>query len=122
MANYVMGTMSIKGKSSEIVRFLNERVKEVATGIFHIEGTDRGFINQGNLNEEISALPDDEVCELSLAVEFAWYIHANEITELSKKYPLEFEIVGREPMVNFEQTVIVKDGELLKDEEIDLDV
>ena len=119
MPNWFMGTLAIKGKRSDIDDFVQKALTEVAGGLLYIEGTDRGFI----CGEGVQGPTDDliDAYEKNFFVQFGWSVKSEQIRQLSSQYPLIFEVTGSEPMINFSQHVLAKDGVLLIDEETDLD-
>lgn len=119
MPNWFMGTLTLKGKKSDIDDFTKNALTKVEGGFLYIEGTDRGFI----CGEGVQGPTDDltDVYEKNFSVQFGWSVKSEQIQKLSSQYPLIFEVTGSEPMINFAQHVLAKDGVLLIDEETDLD-
>lgn len=119
MPNWFMGTLTVRGKRSDIVDFTQNAFTKVEGGFLYIEGTDRGFVCGEGVQGPINDLPD--VHEKNFSVQFGWSVKSEQIRQLSSQYPLTFEITGSESMINFAQHVLAKDGVLLIDEETDLD-
>lgn len=122
MPNWCFGTLTVTGQKSSIIRFLNDGVKEVEPGIFHVKGTSRGFVYEVNehLKDELAGSMKAD-CECSFPAEFAWSAKAKEIASISKQYPLLFQIEAEEPMIGFRQIIQCKEGKILQDDEIDFD-
>lgn len=119
MPNWIMGMLTVTGKYSDVRAFRLDALRKVEGGDFHIKGTSRGFVcGVGICGFLDNAINDYEA---NFCIQFAWNIRSEEIRKLSSQYPLTFEVTGTEPMINFSQHIIAKNGVLLLDEEVDLD-
>lgn len=83
----------------------------------HINGTRRNFVTSSDIVFFNNG--DKSVC----VVEFkaAWGIDSAPYLELAKKYNVDIRLYGFERGMEFNQEVIIENGEIIKDEEIKFD-
>lgn len=81
-----------------------------------IEGTTRGFVE--NLYEDFSFAEDDEIFTALLGAKFAWAVNAEELLALCKKYSVDMKLYAFEKGMEFNQDILIVDGEIRRDEEI----
>jgi len=141
MPNWIVGDLKVRGKKENIERFLleglspveffglsDEKVKiekdewSIAISIeksigFYIHETHRHFIN----TKHIEFYYPEEGGKGVLVLEnfkAAWGIDASSLAKLSKKYLIDFKILGFERGMQFNQDVEIVNGEIVKNEEI----
>lgn len=83
----------------------------------HINGTRRNFVTSSDIDFFDNG--DKSIC----VVEFkaAWGIDPAPYLELAKKYNVDIRLYGFERGMEFNQEVIIENGEIIKDEEIKFD-
>ena len=130
MANWIEGTLKLRGRDEDLLRFFNEGLEpsegspfdtlaEEKDGFYtvtvsfepHIIGTHRAFIGDcwecwGD-GKHVAAVP----------IRQAWGFFAEEWIEISKRYHLDVRLYGFERGMEFSQEVEVINGVVTKDEE-----
>ena len=79
-----------------------------------IENTRRNFVEEGHY----SGFEYKGVMRLALNVRAAWAFESEPYVEMSKAYGIDFRFYGFECGVEFNQEVIIENGELKADDEI----
>jgi len=145
MPNWSVGSLTLEGSKEDIKRFLNEglkatldidnqvksmmgeayerpdvKVSETDTALnvhadhgFYIVGTHRAFCDG-----EIEFIYRDlDTQELNLnGFRQAYVVQTGEYIDISSKYNLDIYINTMEPGMGSEQSIIIKNGEVIKDE------
>lgn len=83
----------------------------------HILGTRRAFIE----NTDIELVPERGLTTVAVNVKQAWYMCAEEFLEIAKKYNIDIRLYGFERGGEFNQEIIIENGEIIKDDEIKFD-
>ncbi len=83
----------------------------------YIEGTSRNFVEEGYY----LGLEHNGVMRLALNVKSAWDFESEPYVEMSKDYSIDFRFYGFECGNEFNQEVIIENGELKADNEITYD-
>lgn len=155
MPNWCEGTLKVRGKKSDITRWVRENVmaythkwerpegkmpylnsipdpnavtvkyddpesEEICvtvTSEAHITGTRRNFVQTG----EYWACDHDGIMVLVLDFRAAWGIESEPYVKMSQEYHVDFRLYGFEKGMEFNQEVIVEDGQLISDVEITFD-
>lgn len=81
-----------------------------------IEGTDRGFVE--NLCVDFSFAEDDETFTALLDTKFACGVDAEELLTLCKKYSVDMKLYAFEKGMEFNQDILILDGEIRRDNAI----
>jgi len=140
MPNWCSGDLRIRGKAKNIVKFL---VKEIRTSdmdkfpikwrrigdcfqlvnpkehsIF-LKGSRRLFIKE--YEPEVLYENPEKILAMSIPVDQAWFIDANELAEYSKKYQIDFRILAFENGCHFNLDIEIIQGEITKNNEITFD-
>lgn len=147
MPNWCEGTLKVRGKFEDLKRFCKENFQVWKTNLdpekgwqevidekaitietdneecfwmridktAYINGTHRNFIESNS----IEFYPGDDGRAIA-AMEFkaAWGIEAKPYVELAKQYSVDIRIYGFEMGMEFNQEIIIENGNLIKDEEI----
>ena len=135
MPNWSKGCLKVRGKAANVKKFVLEGLKPVdffGTELpklelsdlgdveydkdCWIEGTTRGFVE--NLYEDFSFAEDDEIFTALLGAKFAWAVNAEELLALCKKYSVDMKLYAFEKGMEFNQDILIVDGEIRRDEEI----
>lgn len=82
-----------------------------------IENTRRNFVEEGHY----SGFEYKGVMRLALNVKAAWFFESEPYVEMSKAYGIDFCFYGFERGMEFNQEVIIENGELKADNEITYD-
>lgn len=94
-------------------------------GISHIKHTSRAFIDpeivQYGEYAEIVGKSTEDIDTIALPFKQAWKVVAKSFEEISKEYEIDISIHTFEKGVEFEQDILIKDGEIVKDEIIEYD-
>ena len=150
MPNWCKGSLKIRGKKSDITRWVRENVvaythnwknghlesipnpdavtvqfddpesEEICITVktdAHITGTRRNFVHDG----EYWACDHNGIMILTLDFMAAWAIQPEPYVAMSKEYHVDFRLYGFECGMEFNQEVIVEDGQLISDVEITFD-
>ena len=155
MPNWCEGTLKVRGKKSDITRWVKENVvaythkwehpegkmpylnsipkpdavkvefdepgsEEICITVedeAHITGTRRNFVQK----DEYWASEHRGIMVLCLNFRAAWAIESEPYVKMSKEYHLDFRLFGFEKGMEFNQEVIVEDGQLISDVEITFD-
>lgn len=150
MPNWCEGSLKIRGKKSDITRWVRENVvaythnwesgrlksiphPEAVTvqfddpeseeicitvkGDAHITGTIRNFVKEG----EYWACDHNGIMILVLDFMAAWAIQPEPYVAMSKEYHVDFRLYGFERGMEFNQEVVIEDGQLISDVEITFD-
>ena len=135
MPNWSEGCLKVRGKAANVKKFVLEGLKPVDFfgtelpklelsdfGVVKsdkdcwLEGTTRGFVE--NLNVDFSFVEDDEIFTAMLDAKFAWGADAEELLALCKKYSIDMKLYAFEKGMEFNQDILIVDGEIRRDEEI----
>lgn len=81
-----------------------------------IEGTNRGFVE--NLLVDFSFVEDEETFTAVLDTKFAWAADAEELLALCKKYSVDMKLYAFEKGNEFNQDILIVDGQILRDNRI----
>jgi hypothetical protein len=151
MPNWCEGTLRVRGKGKDIQDFFGENLMEIDTvedneGIrnvitpiknlwidrgsyitFNFESGDLWFSETNRMFtcgcKHISFEKDDMEIIVSHAIQIqqAWSIQSDYLQRMSEKYNLEIKILAFEHGNEFAQDIYIKNGELIKDEDIEYD-
>ena len=135
MPNWSEGCLKVRGVTANVKKFILEGLKPVdffgtelpklelsdiedveSDKDCWIEGTTRGFVE--NLYVDFSFDEDDEIFTAVLDAKFAWAADAEELLALCKKYSVNMKLYAFEKGGEFNQDILIVDGEIRKDEEI----
>lgn len=135
MPNWSEGCLKVRGKAANVKKFILEGLKPVdllgnelpklelsdfgdveSNKGCWIEGTTRGFVE--NLYEDFSDCEDDETFTAILDAKFAWAADAEELLALCKKYDVDMNLYAFEKGMEFNQDILIVDGEIRRDKEI----
>lgn len=148
MSNWCRGNLKVKGKKENIIRFLKEGTfllqgfwepkevipeiiindyneieiknidKEKQIDCLYIKGTRRHFIDP--IENEIFIYDVNEEESIICLENFksAWTIDTNDLSEISKKYNIDFKIYAFECGMEFNLDIEIIKGKIIKDEEI----
>lgn len=135
MPNWSKGCLKVRGKAVNVKKFILEGLRPVdflgntlpklelsdfgdveSDKNCWIEGTTRGFVE--NLNVDFSFVEDDEIFTAMLDEKFAWGADAEELLALCKKYSIDMKLYAFEKGMEFNQDILIVDGEIRRDEEI----
>lgn len=147
MPNWCEGTLKVRGKFEDVKKFCKENFQVWKTKIdpenglqevmdekaitietddeecfwmrindtAYIKGTHRNFIE----SDMIEFYPrNDGRTVAAMTFKAAWGIEAEPYVELAKKYSVDIRIYGFEMGMEFNQEIIIENGNLIKDEEI----
>lgn len=91
----------------------------------HIKHTSRAFIDpeivQYGEYAEIVGKSTEDIDTIALPFKQAWKVEAKSFEEISKEYEIDISIHTFEKGAEFEQDILIKDGEIVKDEIIEYD-
>ena len=141
MPNWCKGTLKVRGQKKDLENFIFNGLKPVNClgedqeslepnewnnitfeGSAWIEGTKRGFVEYMDVYldelEREEGEPDPIIC---LDTKFAWGIITQDLVEISKKYNIDFKILGFERGMEFNQDIEIVKGEIINDVEIQFD-
>lgn len=142
MPNWCSGKLKIRGTRSDLIKFLenaigpidfvfekrkceididkdfDDMLEVVVKTTGHLESTRRGFIEP---SEGYVYFDNDSKSTLCLDYQQAWGFNANEFVTLSKKYNVDFKILGFESGMEFNHDLEVVDGVVVKSVEIKFD-
>ena len=135
MPNWSEGCLKVRGKVANVKKFVLEGLKPVdffggeppkleLSDIGDVEtdrdcwigGTARGYVK--NLYVDFSFYEDDETFTAILDAKFAWAADAEELLALCQKYNVDMKLYAFEKGMEFNQDILIEDGEIRKDEEI----
>ena len=129
MPNYVEGTLKVRGRSSDLQRFLTEACHAVSddTGLLVfesdtiLEGTSGGFIVFNDSINDIFIIDDDDAYEDVIFFNYyqACDIQAAELKKLSEAYNVDFKIFGCEMARQFARDIEIIKGKILKNDYIE---
>ena len=138
MPNWSEGCLKVRGKAANVKKFILEGLKPVDffgkelpklelsdIGDVEydkdcwIEGTDRGFVE--NLYVDFSFVEDDETFMAILDAKFAWAADAGELLASCKKYDVDMRLYAFEKGMEFNQDILIADGEIRRDEGIEFE-
>ena len=136
MPNWCVGTLKVRGKKSNIERFVFEGLKPVGFmgvekeplkqnewGDVHtkedcwIEGTYRGFVD--GIDVYLSELEDVDI--IALDARFAWCVDTEGLQKACQKYKVDMRMYAFERGMQFNQEVEIIDGEITMDDKINFD-
>ena len=135
MPNWSEGCLKVRGKVANVKKFVLEGLKPIDffgnelhklelsdfeevksdKGCW-IEGTTRGFVE--NLYVNFSDCEDGETFIALFDAKFAWAADAEELSTLCKKYSVDMNLYAFEKGMEFNQDILIVDGEIRRDEEI----
>lgn len=87
----------------------------------HITGTRRHFIKKGEYSCFLQEKGNRKIARLCMNFEAAWKIDIEPLLEMSKKYDIDFCLHGYECGAEFNQSIIVEHGKIIKNEVIQFD-
>ncbi len=89
----------------------------------HIKHTSRAFIDPERYGEYayLGGKSTEDIDTIALPFKQAWRAKAKSFEEISKEYGIDIAIHTFEKGVEFEQDILIKDGEIVKDEIIEYD-
>ena len=135
MPNWSEGCLKVRGKAANVKKFVLEGLKPVdvlgnnppklelsgigevdTENVCWIKGTDRGFVE--NLCVDFSFVEDDETLTAKLDAKFAQAADAEELSALCKKYSVDMKLYAFEKGAEFNQDILIVDGEILRDNRI----
>ena len=138
MPNWSEGCLKVRGKAANVKKFILEGLKPVdffgkelpklelsdigeveSDKNCWIEGTDRGFVE--NLYVDFSFVEDVETFMAILDAKFAWAADAGELLASCKKYDVDMRLYAFEKGMEFNQDILIADGEIRRDEGIDFE-
>lgn len=148
MSNWCEGTLKIRGKIENIVKFLEEGTtfiegileqkqirpkiklnedyeieidnidKEKGINYLYIKGTTRHFIDNVEKWIDIYNSEEKEAIICLDGFKAAWGIDAKELRKISHEYSIDFKVYGFERGMEFNQDIEIIKGRIIKDEEI----
>lgn len=144
MPNWCVGTLKIRGKFDDIVRFFKEGCEIVRPGyvyidldtcglyikgvnntnsVLYLKGSQRHFIDlrYDSIYCESEVTDKNGLCYTSCMLRAAWGIDAETLLDACKQYCLDMKILGFERGMEFNQNIEIVNGELVRDEEIKYD-
>lgn len=149
MPNWCEGMLKIRGKQEDVFNLLAENLQVWKTIIIkepkfdmrdeidkeaivinkeeesiwvkktaHIKGTHRNFVEPNDIN--VWKGKDGNAC---IAIEFkgAWSIESEPYVKLAKEYNVDIKIEAFERGMEFSQYILIENGELKEDKEIEYD-
>lgn len=145
MPNWCAGRLRIKGKRSDIFKFLTEGVNkykyehinkewryhpipkdqvykfdsdyiDYKVNEIYVEGTTRGFIAEDICSVYIPTAKNDADVVTYVDYKQAWSVDAEELRALSEKYNLAFRLLAAEAGMGFWVNLEVDHGKIIKDE------
>ena len=143
MPNWCEGMLKIRGKQEDVFNllaenltvlefkfggreFVDENAIEINRQDFeicvqktaHINGTCRNFVEPNDIN--VWKGKDGNTC---IAIEFkgAWSIESEPYVKLAKEYNVDIKIEAFERGMEFSQYILIENGELKEDKEIEYD-
>ncbi len=136
MPNWCEGTLKVRGKKEDLIRFILECLKPVDyfgnllpplkmdehnvirySDMCHIKGTHKGFVKR------IWEFTDsfDEIETICLDAKFAWSINADDLLAICKEFNVDMKIYAFEMGMEFNQEIEIVSGEVIYDNEITFD-
>ena len=132
MPNWSEGCLKVRGKAANVKKFVLEGLKPVdfsgtelpklelsdigkveSDKDCWIEGTTRGFVE--NLLVYFLFIEDRETFTAVLDAKFAWAADAEELLALCKKYSVDMKLYAFEKDNEFNQDILIVDGEIRRD-------
>lgn len=107
MANIASGDFGIRGKISDIQRFLDDAK---AFGRFSFDLKD---LKNFNIDDEVVDIDERGRVKVYLNVDFRWEINVGELKMLSKEYYLDFWSLVFDTAVSFIHEACIVDGEVV---------
>lgn len=141
MPNWCVGTLKIRGKFDNIVRFFKDGCEIIRPGSVNMDIDDYGLCIEGvdgnypalYLKESRRHFIDlsydsiycgsdvtdkNGLCYTSCRLQAAWGIDAGTLLSTCKQYNLDMKILGFERGMEFNQNIEIVDGKIVRDEEI----
>lgn len=115
--NYKNFSQTIDKEAIELKEDSKDEVWIRINKIAHISGTRRAFIE----NTDIELIPERGYTTTAVNVKQAWYMCAEEFLEIAKKYNIDIRLYGFERGGEFNQEIIIENGEIIKNDEIKFD-
>lgn len=127
------GTMKVKGKKEDIIKFMREVLKSEGKAIyeesknafkikqgdevswFYVEGTDKNFVDAREISFEFKD-GDREYVLLLDKYKAHWNIDPKPLEHLSREYNVDFKILGFNKDLEFNQDVEIVKGNVVKNE------
>ena len=103
MPNWSEGCLKVRGKVANVKKFVLEGLKPVDV-----------FGNELH-KLELSDCEDDETFTATLDAKFAWAADAEKLSALCKKYSIDMKLYAFEKGMEFNQDILIVDGEILRD-------
>ena len=135
MPNWSKGCLKVRGKAANVKKFILEGLKpaDFSGYEFHklelsdvgdvetnkdcwIEGTTRGYVE--NLYIDFSGYEDHETFTALLDAKFAYRADAEELSAVCKKYSVDMRIYAFERVMEFNQDILIVDGEIRRDKTV----
>ena len=129
MPNWVEGTFKVRGTLSNIERFVRENILDAMISIYKCEGdleleilgeayvkdSNRIFIYTGNY---YSFERDGINTKSTLTLQFkaAWKVSIDPFVKMSKVYDVDIKIYGFEKGSEFNQDIVIINGEVIKND------
>ena len=135
MPNWAVGSIRLRGKRDDIIRFLRDGLEcygnnvnveddgeevsvSASNGYIHIKNTRRNFI----LNKSFSAWLVNEPSTMVIEnFQSAWSVEAQEFVEIAQVYNLDIRIDASECGTDFEQKIVIENGEIVCDNTFNYD-
>ena len=135
MPNGSIGCLKVRGATTNAKKFILEGLKPVdffgnelpklelsdfgdveTNKDCWIEGTTRGFVE--NLYVNFSDCEDGETFTALFDAKFAWAADAEELSAVCKKYSVDMKLYAFEKGMEFNQDILILDGEIRRDNAI----
>lgn len=127
MPNWCEGTFKVRGTLSDVERFVRENMLDTIisitdnikgylelelSGEAYIKDSNRVFIYPGNYY----TTDRNGVYTLTLQFKAAWRVYIDPFVKMSKDYNVDIKILGFEKGSEFNQDVVIVNGEVIKND------
>lgn len=126
MPNWVEGTFKVRGTLSDVERFVRENMLDTIISITKSEGdlelelsgeayikdSNRMFIYPGYYY----SFDKNGKNTLTLQFKAAWRVHIDPFVKMSKDYDVDIKIYGFEKGSEFNQDIVIVNGEVIKND------
>ena len=128
MPNWVEGTFKVRGTLSNIERFVRENILDAMISIdkcggdleleilgeAYVKDSNRTFIYPGNYY----SFERDGINTNTLTLQFkaAWRVYIDPFVKMSKDYNVDIKIYGFEKGSEFNQDIVIINGEVIKND------
>lgn len=139
MPNWCVGTLKIRGKFDDIVRFFKEGCETIRPGsvniglddyglciegvdsadsVLYLKGSPRHFIDlrYDSIYCEREVTDKNGLCYTSCMLRAAWSISPLDLLDKCEQYGLDMKILGFESGMEFNQSIEIVGGEIVQDE------